>query len=753
MPRVPEYEQQVRTNALPGVRQNINTTEADFGGLSALTMKQSGEKLGKISDTMHARAVERMKEDNEVAVMDAYTRLSTQEREYMYGENGVMTQKGANALGATSRSAKDVGSFAEKISGELKNEDQRASFKKLYQRRLESTLDGVSRHEASERKTYQDGVSTGLLKNLAADAETRWNDPVYIGGSADMAATVLAGKLRKDGVAEELIKFETDTMRSGVWKSAVEKAIQYDPMKAEQILKDNRKNLSADDAADLEKALKVPLANAKGGAIAAEAFAPAGGGGLPAPVTSLIAQQAMTQGVNPKLAMTIARLENAKGDPNARPIGKDGKPMSSAVGIYQFIDETWKDAGGTAADRLDMNKQVELGIKHIKTNTDALRTHLGREPTEAEVYLAHQQGLSGAKALLSAAPGTAAAIALAPAYKGNIARAGDAINNNGGNSSMSAEQFVARWNDKYNKMSGRMGIENMSLSDAIEYAKARAGGDEEVQKVAVAKVTELHKQAKEAKKEKVDTLTERYYGLMNQGVPDPIKEFTPQELEILGPKTIYELQGKGRNVKTDWAFYNDYMAMSPAQKAEVPLTELMTKLGTSEVKTAINERNGSKKGGSKEPWLETRATILKNYSIEMGVLPEKTSKIKDDDKLAYNMLSEYMNQKMGAYRTKHGFEMPEDEFRKEAGMALTRVVTEKGTLFDTKKRVFELRGEQPITIKKIADVPSALRSDIEMRLVQGGYKINEALVMSLALAKLTNDGARMKAILDGAKKK
>lgn len=751
--RVPTYEQQVRTNALPGVRQNISTTAADFGGTQAATMKQAGADLGRTSDILQAHAMQRAKEDNETAVMDAYTRLSTQERDYLYGENGVLTKTGANALGSTAKTAKDVGSMAEQIAGSLGNDEQRKMFKQMYQRRLDSSLDSIARHEAGERRKYQNSVNEGVAKNAAADAETRWNDPLYIGESSKIAATAMAAKLRKEGVAEELIGFETKAIESSVWKGAIEKAIQYDPFKADDILKSNRDKLSADDAADLEKALKTPLATAKGRAIAAEVFAPSKGGGLPAPVTSLIAQQSMMNGVDPKLAMTIARLENAKGDPNARPIGKDGKPLSSAVGIYQFIDDTWKAAGGTDADRMDMNKQVELGVKHIKQNQDSMREFLGREPTGAEVYLAHQQGLAGAKALLGAEKGTAAAIALAPAYKGNIARAGDAINNNGGRSDMTAEQFVARWNDKYNRQSGRAGIENMSLTDAIEYAKARAGDDPDFQAEAVKQVTEVHKQAKAAKEEQKDALIEQVYQMINQGERDVVSKLTPQQVETLGHKTINELETKARNVKTDWSFYNDYMAMTPAEKAAIPVNTLMTKLGSSELKTAIGERNGAKKGGSKEPWLETRSAILKNYSIEMGVLPEKASNVNDKDKMAYNMLSEYMNHKMGAYREKHGFEMPEDEFRKEAGMALTRVVTEQGRIFDTTKRVFELRGETPMTIKSISDVPTPLRSDIEMRLVQGGYAVNESLVLSIALAKLTNDRARLDAILSGAKKK
>lgn len=60
-------------------------------------------------------------------------------------------------------------------------------------------------------------------------------------------------------------------------------------------------------------------------------------------------------------------------------------------------------AGGSAAPG-SIDDQVRQGIAQTKENVTALKTLLGRDPTPTEIYLAHYQGMGGAKALLEADP-------------------------------------------------------------------------------------------------------------------------------------------------------------------------------------------------------------------------------------------------------------------------------------------------------------------------------------------------------------
>jgi len=70
-----------------------------------------------------------------------------------------------------------------------------------------------------------------------------------------------------------------------------------------------------------------------------------------------------------------------------------------------------------------------------------------REPEGWEIYLAHQQGASGASALL-AAPQQRAVDVLTAVY-GDSLKAQQAIIKNGGNTNMSAGEFTALWKSKF----------------------------------------------------------------------------------------------------------------------------------------------------------------------------------------------------------------------------------------------------------------------------------------------------------------
>jgi muramidase (phage lysozyme) len=91
---------------------------------------------------------------------------------------------------------------------------------------------------------------------------------------------------------------------------------------------------------------------------------------------------------------------------------------SSAAGLFQFIDSTWKSVGGEFfpgrggkgnghAAGASVDVQVEIGCKFIADNLQKLTASLGRSPTGVELYMAHQQGISGAIKIMKANPDAA----------------------------------------------------------------------------------------------------------------------------------------------------------------------------------------------------------------------------------------------------------------------------------------------------------------------------------------------------------
>ncbi|WP_436355678.1 hypothetical protein [Brevundimonas sp. CEF1] len=173
--------------------------------------------------------------------------------------------------------------------------------------------------------------------------------------------------------------------------------------------------------------------------------------GKPAAVDGRVEAEARRRGFDPAVAVRIRQLENGSGDPQARPI-KNGKRLSSAHGVFQITDGTWTGLGG--GDRNDVGRQVELGIENLVREQAGLRQALGREPEGWEIYLAHQQGQGGARALLANPGRDAIAVMTEVLEKANPGRgaqlARKAVLDNGGREGMTAADFAGLWRAKFN---------------------------------------------------------------------------------------------------------------------------------------------------------------------------------------------------------------------------------------------------------------------------------------------------------------
>lgn len=124
-----------------------------------------------------------------------------------------------------------------------------------------------------------------------------------------------------------------------------------------------------------------------------------------------------------------AQLESSMGK-------KMKNPDSSATGPFQFIDSTAKQYGLT--DRMDWGQSTDAASRLARDNAAHLRRTLGRDPSAAELYLAHQQGAGGAAKLL--ANPNAPAVDIVGA---------DAVRLNGGNPNMTASEFANKWLGKF----------------------------------------------------------------------------------------------------------------------------------------------------------------------------------------------------------------------------------------------------------------------------------------------------------------
>ena len=160
----------------------------------------------------------------------------------------------------------------------------------------------------------------------------------------------------------------------------------------------------------------------------------------------LLAAKAEQVGVNPSDALTIAHLESG-GNFSA----SAQNPDSSANGILQVINSSWKRLGG--GNRNDIGEQIRVGLLHIKEANSYIAKKIGREPVAYEQYLGHLLGPGGAVKVLQADPN---AKLIDIVRKFDSKNANDIVNNNN-MTGLTVGQAISKWEQKWNSVSARYG--------------------------------------------------------------------------------------------------------------------------------------------------------------------------------------------------------------------------------------------------------------------------------------------------------
>jgi hypothetical protein len=117
---------------------------------------------------------------------------------------------------------------------------------------------------------------------------------------------------------------------------------------------------------------------------------------------------ATEQSLDPMMVLTIVSIES-EFNPTAV------NPVSSAAGLFQFIDGTWLGEGGTnfagrggigngLAAGAPVEDQIQIGCRFIAKIVKDLEVQLGPAPSPTTIYMAHQQGLAGALKILKSDP-------------------------------------------------------------------------------------------------------------------------------------------------------------------------------------------------------------------------------------------------------------------------------------------------------------------------------------------------------------
>lgn len=170
-----------------------------------------------------------------------------------------------------------------------------------------------------------------------------------------------------------------------------------------------------------------------------------------------IVRKAQIEGVDSSVALTISHIETGGSFSHTAK-----NPTSTAHGLFQVLDKTWRGQGG--GDRHNVDEQIKQGLKHIKNANASMRKSLGREPVAHEQYLGHLLGPGGASAVLKADP-NANLIDIVRKYDSKNA---NAIVKNNGMNGLTVGQAVNKWRTKWNSLSSKYGSNGTSTAIGMD---------------------------------------------------------------------------------------------------------------------------------------------------------------------------------------------------------------------------------------------------------------------------------------------
>lgn len=458
----------------PNLRENIQSSPADFGATSAAATREFGRDAQSAGGNFMSAAITQQEVYNRAAVQDATTKAMDLGQSILHHpETGYLATQGRVAMDGYEPTIESIKSKFQETRDGLKNDAQRAAFDADSRRYMYYYQQAAGSHANREAKTWYNQTGRASQENAVQVGATMYNDPSASASQIKRGIDAITQEAIREGHPPEwtswkyrefLGKYAYRQLQSQSLHDPAGALERYeqggipgpepDPEHPGQFVNKIIPFRDLIDQSGHESLIRPLITRQENAAIASDidrrlngARPPTSGGAriLPAPIRQQIISRSTELGVDPNVALTINRIE--------QPDGVDA-PGNSHKGLFQLGESEWREFGGTPENRGDLSAQADVGVGFLASAQKAASDALGRKAEGWETYLAHQQGRAGGPALLKADPDENAIDALTPAYKGNRAAATQAILRNGGTADMTAGQFKNLWRDKYVRNSG-----------------------------------------------------------------------------------------------------------------------------------------------------------------------------------------------------------------------------------------------------------------------------------------------------------
>jgi len=251
MPRVPVYERQVTTQALPGVRLGAQTSPRTFGSDLGAGLSAAGEVAQKLY-------LEEKRKADQIAVLDADRALVEYETASLYDpKSGALNRRGRDAFGLPDEVLGGFDQTAAEIEKRLTNDEQRLAFKRSAVNRRLDLNRTIQRHVAAEIKAYDNQATESYLANETGAAIAS-GDPDRIALGLERARAALVDHANRNGLPPEWLTQKLTAVATKVHGGTIERLLASGQDRAARAWYDAHKGeLAGEDLVRIEKALEV----------------------------------------------------------------------------------------------------------------------------------------------------------------------------------------------------------------------------------------------------------------------------------------------------------------------------------------------------------------------------------------------------------------------------------------------------------------------------------------------------------------
>lgn len=256
MPQAETYGARKQTLAPDGqARLNSTVTANTFGA-------QKGAALQTVASGVQnvAASVDAVREmEDKVLVEERVNEYSDFTRERTYDpQNGYVNQQGQNAVEGRAAYNKDLEDNRKTLGAGL-TPAQHKLYDRATQARSRQAMDTGIRHASQERRRWFDDASTARLNTFANDALAMSNEPDKLRTNMAAGDAEIQQRAALNGWGAEQTEAARGEFRSGVHKNIVLKNAITDPLGAKAWLDQNRENMTATHAVELDRALDAPV--------------------------------------------------------------------------------------------------------------------------------------------------------------------------------------------------------------------------------------------------------------------------------------------------------------------------------------------------------------------------------------------------------------------------------------------------------------------------------------------------------------